>query len=109
MNKKQIMRPKRIYVNSKTLQKVTAENHAGHTMRVKAFASKQDVEYTDLSQVWHDGSEVPLVDRRIIYESYQKQGCFYSAKYIGNPLQFINDVKRGAYAKDLFPHKTTTL
>lgn len=50
------MRPKRIYVNSKTLQKVTAENHAGHTMRVKAFASKQDVEYTDLSQCARLGS-----------------------------------------------------
>lgn len=102
------MRPKRIYVNSKTLQKVTAENHAGHTMRVKAFASKQDVEYTDLSQVWHTADEEVNIGSGSTGVVYQCEDgstdCFYNAIDLLTVDRTAKPkIVRWAYVKDLLP------
>lgn len=51
------MRPKKIYLNPKTVGQLTPEMGEGKTMRVRAFKGKDDAEYTDLSQLWHDADK----------------------------------------------------
>lgn len=61
------MNPKKIYLNPKTLDGLKATDGEGKTMRVKTFASKNDAEYTDLSQVWHDPNvEKPEYGRKVV-------------------------------------------
>lgn len=53
------MIPKKIYLNPKTLAGLSPTNGEGKTMRVKTFASKNDVEYINTSQLWHPADERP--------------------------------------------------
>lgn len=54
------MIPTKIYLNPKTLAKVTPDNGDGHTMRVKAFPSKDDAAYTNIDALWHGRDEEPI-------------------------------------------------
>lgn len=48
------MRPKKIYLNPKTIDGLKETDGEGKTMRVRAFRGKNDAEYTDVSQMWHE-------------------------------------------------------
>lgn len=53
------MRPKKIYLNPKTIDQLSSTDGEGKTMRVRAFKGKNDAEYVDLSQVWHPNTDIP--------------------------------------------------
>lgn len=60
------MRPKKIYLNPKTIEQLTPYMADGKTMRVRAFKGKDDAEYTDLPQVWHGMTELPEVGKPVL-------------------------------------------
>lgn len=59
------MRPKKIYLNPKTIDQLSPTDGEGKTMRVRAFKGKNDAEYVDLSQVWHPISELPTMHKPV--------------------------------------------
>lgn len=60
------MRPKKIYLNPKTVDALSPTDGEGKTMRVRAFRGKNDAEYTDMSQMIHPISELPDMNRPVL-------------------------------------------
>lgn len=101
------MNPKKIYLNPKTLDGLKATDGEGKTMRVKTFASKNDAEYTDLSQVWHDGhDEMPegvLLMVQVASGNGQWGLAALDRNLIDNTADFKDAIARWALAADLMP------
>lgn len=62
------MRPTKIYIGAKQAAELEKNSEGRHTMTVKTFPSKNDVEYTDLSQVWHNTEDrLPMEDEPVCF------------------------------------------
>ena len=108
------MIPKRVYLRSKEL-----EEHIMCERMVSCDAAigSCNVEYTNLSQLWHDASEIPQENHKnIIYQTnyYSMYNvhidfiptCLRSCKLTQKGWkEFVgeNNVKRWAYVNDLLP------
>lgn len=114
------MKPKKIYLNPKTIDGLKETDGEGKTMRVKAFPSKNDVEYIDLSQVWHDYTEEPDEDKGdLLVQGVGKstwghkymlmyycadEGLLYFPDELGTtiPPFRLSEISRWAYINDLY-------
>ena len=91
------MIPKKVYLRANEL----AEHFMCERMvSCDAAIGSCNVEYTGLSQLWHDASDIPNDDSLIIYE------CVYGAillKRFTNRSSAMANVLRWAYVNDLLP------
>ena len=66
------MTPKKIHILARDLEILDAETQLTRVW-VSLNPHKDRTEYTDLSQVWHDSSEIPQHDALILFQSiYEK-------------------------------------
>lgn len=108
------MIPKRVYLRAEELEEhITCER----MVSCDAAIGSCNVEYTDLSQVWHNASEIPQENHKnIIYQTnyYSMYNvhidfiptCLRSCKLTQKGWkEFVgeNNVKRWAYVNDLLP------
>lgn len=101
------MRPKKIYLRSEELE----DNYMCERMvSCDVAIGSCNVEYTDLSQVWHDASEEPLKDRVFLTElgasKYGFQTFILAQSNIEfNWSEFVKEIHllRWAYVSDLLP------
>lgn len=96
------MRPKKIYISAKVLEQPTTKDGEPKAMRVKTFPSKGDVEFVDLSQVWHDAEEEPCAfdgEVAILYENGEIG--FVTPGYTRVCTDENNPAVRWAYLKEL--------
>lgn len=116
------MTPEKIYLTAKGAEKLASAPEGVETTRVKTYPSKTDIEYTDLSQVWHTAEEKPTsykdkllivckpmyewqrTDNGLIYDS----GCYYTDRQrwsIHDLFKLMPDenVVSWAYINDLIP------
>ena len=92
------MMPKKIYlnyVNEDDKEKTWSEEPVSVN-----DCEMQNREYTDLSQVWHDASDIPNDDSLIIYESVYGDILL---KRFTNRASAMANVLRWAYVNDLLP------
>lgn len=84
------MRPKKIYISSKALEQPTTKDGEPKAMRVKTFPSKGDVEFVDLSQVWHDAEEVPRrFDDAIVFAT---GNGYYGSLLLPRRLRYYDEI-----------------
>lgn len=119
------MRPKKIYLNPKTVEQLTPEMGEGKTMRVRAFKGKDDAEYTDLSQVWHSNEEQPRDGENLLvacamsstfgwstmqmwYSKEEDLLHFPTEAHIDCPPFKLSEIKSWAYISDLLPKGVIT-
>lgn len=96
------MIPKRIYLRKEELNE---QFMCERMVSCDASIGSCNVEYTDLSSLWHDASEEPKENMDILFIS--KNGNVHKASNIDiqlyDWLKNINDIKKWAYINDLLP------
>lgn len=96
------MIPKKIYLNEEELK----DNYTCERMvSCDAPIGNCNVEYTDLSQVWHDASEEPkLINYWILVLDYKNKVIVTISGY-GKWRGFVkkNGIVRWAYVADILP------
>lgn len=96
------MIPKRIYLRKEELNE---QFMCERMVSCDASIGSCNVEYTDLSSLWHDASEEPKGNMDILFIS--KNGNVHKASNIDiqlyDWLKNINDIKKWAYINDLLP------
>lgn len=99
-------RPKNIYLTEKGAEKLAACSDGVETTRVKRYPSKHDIEYTDLSQVWHTPEDTPRhLEDCLIYDdniyvvgNYNREAEAY---YANDGSGQLTNVESWAYISDL--------
>lgn len=102
------MTPEKIYLTAKGAEKLASAPEGVETTRVKTYPSKTDIEYTDLSQVWHSVDELPgAYEDLLIRDKYgdyyvgylsQEEGDFCGMRGI-----YIDHAKEWAYISHIDP------
>lgn len=91
------MIPKKVYLRAKELEEhIMCER----MVSCNAAIGSCNVEYTALSQLWHDASDIPNDDSIIIYESVYGDILL---KRFTNRASAMANVLRWAYVNDLLP------
>ena len=93
------MIPKKIHVLTRDVDILDAETPLTRAW-VNLNPHKDRTEYTDLSQVWHDASEIPRDDSLIIVQSVY--GDILLRRFV-NRKSSMATIQRWAYVDDLLP------
>ena len=91
------MTPKRVYLRAKELEE---QFMCERMVSCNAAIGSCNVKYTDMSQLWHDASDIPNDDSLIIYESVYGDILL---KRFTNRASAMANVLRWAYVNDLLP------
>lgn len=114
------MRPKKIYVKKqdKVLEDLASAKYGGNVLWVSPTPSVGDVEYTDLSQLWHSSEEQPQAGYNLLVSCTQSSifgwntmQMWYSNEdgllhfptetHIDCPPFKLSEIKSWAYISDL--------
>lgn len=96
------MRPKKIYLRSEELE----DNYMCERMvSCDVAIGSCNVEYTDLSQVWHDVTDKPMKGEYILVMFESGNFSSWNVSSVADVIVNFNffNVKRWAYASDLLP------
>lgn len=91
------MTPKRVYLRAKELEE---QFRFVRMVSCDEPFDCRNVKYTDMSQLWHDASDIPNDDSLIIYESVYGDILL---KRFTNRASAMANVLRWAYVNDLLP------
>lgn len=100
------MKPKKIYLRENELED---QFMCERMVSCDASIGSCNVEYTDISQVWHDASEEPKDETRILIEYDYLGSKEFQSYNIGDGLVNLERLKkyyrisRWAYISDLLP------
>lgn len=96
------MTPKKIYVLTRDIEILDAETQLTRAW-VNLNPHKDRTEYTDLSQVWHDASEIPRDDSLIILQS--TYGDILLRRFENRKSSMVS-IRKWAYISDLMPKQS---
>ena len=91
------MTPKRVYLRAKELEE---QFRFVRMVSCDEPFDCRNVKYADMSQLWHDASDIPNDDSLIIYESVYGDILL---KRFTNRASAMANVLRWAYVNDLLP------
>lgn len=84
------MKPTKIYIGAKQAAELEKNSEGRHTMTVKTFPSKNDVEYTDVSQLWKTFNDVPIAGGWLLCKLAEAEKK-YMTLYV-SPLETIEQM-----------------
>lgn len=99
------MKPKRIYISELTANSMDV--HSACTVRVRAYPSpNKEVEYLDVSSMWHDKTDAPVVSTKtclLVRLGSEVTTMYVYPKTIWKEFSYWHRIEKWAYLDDFVP------